>query len=70
MGKKELCLSEFVVESCVYHGCVPWDGSARAGWSSCQNGFSTAKVSLPTRQRSGYATQLAYLIALMRRMTR
>ena len=61
-----MCLSEFVVESCVYYGCVPGEISAD------QNGFPlhVHKVSLPTRQRSGYATQLAYLIALMRRMTR
>ena len=63
-----MCLTEFVVESCVYYGCVPWEMDRLA---MHQNGFSTAvKVSLPTRQRSGYATQLAYLIALMRRMTR
>ena len=64
-GKKEVCLSEFVVESCVYYGCVPWDRSRSC---SGQNGFSTASR-LPTR-REGYAIQLAYLIALMRRMTR
>ena len=64
-----MCLTEFVVESCVYYGCVPWEMDRLA---MHQNGFSTAvKVSLPTRQRSGYAPQLAYFnSALMRRITR
>ena len=68
-----MCLSEFVVEFCVYYGCVPWDRSPhpravdlskRVFPSMCKSACRRA------RDRSGYAAQLAYLIALMRRMTR
>ena len=45
-----MCLSEFVVESCVYYGCVPCAERS-------PDGFSTANFlqssSLPTRQEIG-----------------
>ena len=61
-----MCLTEFVVESCVYYGCVPWEMDRLPMTTRVFHGMPA----LPTRQRSGYATQLAYSIALRRRTTR
>ena len=46
-----MCVTEFVVESCVYYGCVPWEMDRLR---------RCIKTGFPSRRRAGYSWAAGY----------